>query len=329
MHALFDRTSFSPPTLDVDAFRGPFVGRSTFDGCIVFSSWQREDVEALLPEALELPASTSATPDRHPVVFLFGDQREGPSAPASTSSCLGWRRRRRQCCQDGWRRESRRARFSGRGTWPSGRAREIGLAFRFPRSRRTQARLRNHHAAGKLAVVFPRRLLCLAPIPDAGSGRWPGCVPPGRATRQDFEGRPETAKGEAPASARLARLLPPSPGAQGRRGASEQPTCAPLRAGKDGRQVDLLRCSWSGRNQESGIRKKGTRNRRKSPRSKIQSSGFRIPLCCSCCYLLVFLYLRFNNSLGFLQIVPSPLGTVLSVPHIPVAGSPVTSTALF
>jgi hypothetical protein len=77
MHTLLDRTSFPSPASGVDAFRGPFVGRSTFDGCIVFSSWPREDVEALLPEALELPASTSATPDRHPVVFLFGDQREG------------------------------------------------------------------------------------------------------------------------------------------------------------------------------------------------------------------------------------------------------------
>jgi hypothetical protein len=56
--------------------RPAFVARATFHGCIVVAVWPYDRVEALVPEGIEL-AECESTPNRHPVVFLFGDQREG------------------------------------------------------------------------------------------------------------------------------------------------------------------------------------------------------------------------------------------------------------
>ncbi|HVN85620.1 MAG TPA: hypothetical protein VMW17_12330 [Candidatus Binatia bacterium] len=53
------------------------MSEASFNGHIVFSNWSRAEVEKLLPPDLELCANISATPDIHPVVFIFGDQAQG------------------------------------------------------------------------------------------------------------------------------------------------------------------------------------------------------------------------------------------------------------
>lgn len=54
-----------------------FVGQADFDGCIAFCNWDREDVAVALPAELVLADNTSTARDVHPIVFIFGKQREG------------------------------------------------------------------------------------------------------------------------------------------------------------------------------------------------------------------------------------------------------------
>ena len=77
MDTFLDRTAFPGPSSNRSALADPFVSQARFDGHITFSNWPREDVAKLLPPDLELCPNTSATPDIHPVAFIFGDQTQG------------------------------------------------------------------------------------------------------------------------------------------------------------------------------------------------------------------------------------------------------------
>jgi hypothetical protein len=96
---VIDRTP-APPS----AGRRSVAGESTFDGCIVFTMWPRDDVAGVLPPELTLadvvPASAAlAGPGdgaaagrqarRHPVAFVFGDQRDGRVVFARRALPLG------------------------------------------------------------------------------------------------------------------------------------------------------------------------------------------------------------------------------------------------
>src|SRR5262245_50922230 len=84
-----DRSVFRGPCIDVEAFRGSFVGKALFNGCIVFCNWPRDAVAKLLPEDLELAGNASAMPQLHPVAFVFGDQTDGRTLYAGTSVRVG------------------------------------------------------------------------------------------------------------------------------------------------------------------------------------------------------------------------------------------------
>ena len=77
MEALLDRRAFPGPSIDAAAAGLGFPGLARFDGCLVATAWARRDVEALLPEELELAPNVSAAPDVHPVVFVFGEHHGG------------------------------------------------------------------------------------------------------------------------------------------------------------------------------------------------------------------------------------------------------------
>jgi hypothetical protein len=53
-----------------------FAGRAVFDGCISVTRWPREVVESFLPAELELVEEGGAAEDQHPVIVVFGRQRE-------------------------------------------------------------------------------------------------------------------------------------------------------------------------------------------------------------------------------------------------------------
>lgn len=76
MDRFLGRGAFAGPAIDVDAARSRFAGQARFSGCIAFTNWPRNDVEALLPSELELAPNATA-PDVHPVMFVFGDQADG------------------------------------------------------------------------------------------------------------------------------------------------------------------------------------------------------------------------------------------------------------
>ena len=72
--------------LDIRSFEGVvhpadgstrMASQAAFHGCAVVTEWPRAEVEALLPAPLVLARSHSEPGDRHPVVFLLGDQRQG------------------------------------------------------------------------------------------------------------------------------------------------------------------------------------------------------------------------------------------------------------
>lgn len=77
MDTFLGRTAFPGAALDRSAFRDSFLTQANFHGHIMFSNWPRTDVERLLPRELELCTNTSSTPEAHPVVFIFGAQKEG------------------------------------------------------------------------------------------------------------------------------------------------------------------------------------------------------------------------------------------------------------
>src|SRR5215831_4600783 len=66
----------SLPFLSREAARVAYAGHAVYDGCITLALWPREVVQQFLPQELEL---VDASPDRselHPVLFVFGQQRE-------------------------------------------------------------------------------------------------------------------------------------------------------------------------------------------------------------------------------------------------------------
>jgi hypothetical protein len=65
------------PSIDVQCSGTSFVGQALFRGCIAVTHWKRNEVDSLLPSDLVLASNLSSTPEDHPVVFLFGEQREG------------------------------------------------------------------------------------------------------------------------------------------------------------------------------------------------------------------------------------------------------------
>lgn len=91
VQVLFDRASFPGPRAGVETFRGAFVGQSIFNGCVILSSWPRGDAKKLLPPDVDLAVNRSAAPDRHPLVFLFGDQTEGATKFAGLTLPTGIR----------------------------------------------------------------------------------------------------------------------------------------------------------------------------------------------------------------------------------------------
>lgn len=88
---LFHRASFGSPGSGGEAFCGAFVAQSIFNGCIILSSCPRGDARRLLPEDVDLADNRSATRDRHPLVFLFGDQTEGATKFAGLTLPTGIR----------------------------------------------------------------------------------------------------------------------------------------------------------------------------------------------------------------------------------------------
>jgi len=75
--AFLGKSSFVGPPVAVGTTKGSFVSQARFNGCIAASNWARGDVERLLPPELALAANVSSTPDRHPVLFVFGDLSDG------------------------------------------------------------------------------------------------------------------------------------------------------------------------------------------------------------------------------------------------------------
>jgi len=67
-----------------------FVGEMRFAGCIVATHVSRHAIEALLPPGIAL-ADTTAAPDSHPLVFIFGQQSEGTILFGGMSYPLGVR----------------------------------------------------------------------------------------------------------------------------------------------------------------------------------------------------------------------------------------------
>jgi hypothetical protein len=89
MDVFLTRAAFPGPSFDGEASSATLVGRARFHGCISICNWPRPDVEALLPEDLELAANTSATAEAHPVAFIFGEQTEGATIFAGIALPLG------------------------------------------------------------------------------------------------------------------------------------------------------------------------------------------------------------------------------------------------
>ena len=77
MVAFLDRAVFAESAVSVNTFTGSFVSQARFNGYIMFSNWERRDVDKLLPPDLALGSNTSSTPDVHPIVFVFGDLVDG------------------------------------------------------------------------------------------------------------------------------------------------------------------------------------------------------------------------------------------------------------
>ena len=77
MVPFLDRSAFPGPAIDLAASGASFAAQARFNGCIVVTNWPRVDVARLLPSELALAANASATPDLHPVIFVFGEQTEG------------------------------------------------------------------------------------------------------------------------------------------------------------------------------------------------------------------------------------------------------------
>jgi hypothetical protein len=75
MEEFLGKDSFLGPCIDTSS--PTFVGQADFNGCIAFCNWSREDVARVLPAELELAVNTSATPELHPLVLIFGEHTQG------------------------------------------------------------------------------------------------------------------------------------------------------------------------------------------------------------------------------------------------------------
>lgn len=83
------RSAFAGAADDAAPRARSFAGETSFDGCVTFASWPRAEVARLLPPELQLAANVSATPDIHPVAFVFGQQRNGTIVFARTKLPMG------------------------------------------------------------------------------------------------------------------------------------------------------------------------------------------------------------------------------------------------
>jgi hypothetical protein len=83
------RRLFPGPARKLDPQRARFVGQAHFDGGIALFERPRAEIERMLPPGLALAWSTSS--DMHPVVYLFGEQREGTLILGGRPIALGIR----------------------------------------------------------------------------------------------------------------------------------------------------------------------------------------------------------------------------------------------
>lgn len=88
MDAFLDRSCFAGLSAPCAA---PFLSQARFSGYIVFTNWPRADVQRFLPAELRLAPNLTATPDVHPVVFIFGEVAEGATLLAGFTIPLGVR----------------------------------------------------------------------------------------------------------------------------------------------------------------------------------------------------------------------------------------------
>jgi len=77
MDGVLDRSAFSGSVLDAHRAGARFAGTARFSGCFACTTWPRSALEKLLPPSLALAPNVSGTADVHPLLFLFGQQREG------------------------------------------------------------------------------------------------------------------------------------------------------------------------------------------------------------------------------------------------------------
>lgn len=73
---LLDGSSYSGPAFGSEQAPASLVTRAIFDGCMVCRALPRSEVERALPAELRLPSGPPNS-DRHPVLFLFGEQARG------------------------------------------------------------------------------------------------------------------------------------------------------------------------------------------------------------------------------------------------------------
>ena len=77
MDTFLPPSAFAGSWMNHAATRPATLTEAEFNGHLVVSNWQREEVQRLLPPNIEPCINTSATADLHPVVFLFGDLTGG------------------------------------------------------------------------------------------------------------------------------------------------------------------------------------------------------------------------------------------------------------
>lgn len=89
MGSLPNVSAFLGTAFGLDGYHGSFVGQASFDGVISVMMHPRNQVAALLPDDLVPAEAASATPELHPVVILFGDQREASLLTGGFPVALG------------------------------------------------------------------------------------------------------------------------------------------------------------------------------------------------------------------------------------------------
>ena len=68
------RAAFPEPWIARSPAGASYLAEADFDGVIVFTTWDRETLARALPEGWRLGQNTSAHPELHPLVLIFGVQ---------------------------------------------------------------------------------------------------------------------------------------------------------------------------------------------------------------------------------------------------------------